>query len=133
VDATYLLGARDWTSITVPAHCSALGKVLYAFGCLAMPSGPLEQLTRNSLATAAALRRESARVRERGYAVTREELEIGLDGVAAPVRGADGEVFAALGVSGPSGRLGTDLDELGTLLVKHADSLSDQLQRKVFA
>ena len=28
VDSTYLLGTRDWTEVDVPAHCSALGKVL---------------------------------------------------------------------------------------------------------
>ena len=39
VDSTYLLGTRDWTEIDVPAHCSALGKVLLAWGALAPPGG----------------------------------------------------------------------------------------------
>ena len=30
VDSTYFLGSRDWVGVEVPAHCSALGKVLYA-------------------------------------------------------------------------------------------------------
>ena len=34
VDSTYMLGARDWMQVDVPPHCSALGKVLYAFGAL---------------------------------------------------------------------------------------------------
>jgi IclR family acetate operon transcriptional repressor len=51
VNATYMLGARDWMQVTVPPHCSALGKVLYAFECLAVPDGDLEQLTEHSLAT----------------------------------------------------------------------------------
>jgi IclR family acetate operon transcriptional repressor len=127
VDSTYLLGARDWMQVTVPAHCSALGKALYAFGALAMPRGRLNRLTPHSLGTAADLRRVSEHIREVGYAVTRDELEIGLTAVAAPVRGPDGEVFAAVGVSGPSGRLGDSLHEVGTLLMKHADSLSDLL------
>ena len=35
VDSTYLLGARDWTDVEVPPHCSALGKVLLAWDVIA--------------------------------------------------------------------------------------------------
>ena len=38
VDSTFLLGARDWTDVEVPAHCSALGKVLLAWDVLDRPS-----------------------------------------------------------------------------------------------
>lgn len=124
VDSSYMLGSRDWMQVSVPAHCSALGKVLYAFGTLALPDGELEQLTDNSLASSAALRRHLTSVRRDGYAVTRSELEIGLDGVAAPVRSVDGSVVAALGVSGPSARLGAEHGALGRLLGRHADELS---------
>jgi IclR family acetate operon transcriptional repressor len=44
-------------------------------------------------------------VRERGYARTLEEQEIGLVAVAAPIRALDGRVIAALAVSGPTFRL----------------------------
>jgi DNA-binding IclR family transcriptional regulator len=37
--------------------------------------------------------------------VTYGELELGLNAVAVPVRGEDGQVFAALSASGPSYRL----------------------------
>ena len=40
VDSRHLLGTRDWTEIDVPAHCSALGKVFYAWGALADPGRP---------------------------------------------------------------------------------------------
>jgi DNA-binding IclR family transcriptional regulator len=40
-----------------------------------------------------------------GFARTYEELEVGLDAIAAPVYAASGEVVAALDVSGPSHRL----------------------------
>src|SRR2546428_369666 len=54
--------------------------------------------------------------RAAGVAHTYEELEVGLDAIAAPVFGADGDVVAALDVSGPSHRLRAagrpDLDRL---------------------
>ena len=45
VDSQFMLGTRDWTEVDVPAHCSALGKVLFAYGVLDVPPGRLEQLT----------------------------------------------------------------------------------------
>ncbi len=45
VDSTFLLGARDWTDVEVPPHCSALGKVLLAWKVLDLPDGPLESVT----------------------------------------------------------------------------------------
>ncbi len=39
VDSQYFLGTRDWTEVEVPAHCSALGKVFYAWGALPIPHG----------------------------------------------------------------------------------------------
>jgi IclR family transcriptional regulator, acetate operon repressor len=131
VEATFVLGARDWMHVTVPPHCSALGKALYAYAALPLPTGDLEQLTAHSLATAGALRREVAVIRRRGYALTREELEIGLDAVAVPVHGPDGSVVAALGVSGPSTRLGPKLDEVGCLLTEHGSALSHLLNPRV--
>ena len=47
----------------------------------------------------------STQVRRQGYAEALGELEIGLDAIAAPVYDRDGEVVAAVGISGPSDRL----------------------------
>lgn len=131
VDSTYVLGVRDWTQVSVPAHTSALGKVLYAFDALPLPGEPLERLTRNSVGSMETLRRQLADIRRRGYAATREELEVGLNAVAAPVRGADRRVIAALGISGPTARLGRNLDEMGKLMITYGDELSNLMQRRV--
>ena len=127
VESNYLLSARDWMQVSVPAYCSAPGKVFYAYGVLPMPSGTFEQLTKYSLPSAGALNRQLATIRRRGYAVAREELEIGLDAVAAPVRRPEGEVVAALVVSGPSARVGSTLDHIGTRLIHHSGALSKAL------
>jgi DNA-binding IclR family transcriptional regulator len=130
VDSKYLLGTRDWTTVDVPAHCSALGKVMLAHGALAVPPGALEQLTPHSITDHDALRRELELVVRRGWASTIDELEIGLTGVSAPVRGAGGEVVAALGISGPSPRLVDRREEIGRLLNVRAEQLSGLLRRK---
>ncbi len=130
VESRYVLGARDWEGVHVPPHCSAQGKVLHAYGALPRPTGKLETPTPDSIATLDDLDRELEKVLRRGYAVTRDELEAGLTAVAAPVRGRDGAVVAALGVSGPTARLAAAADQTGRLLVEHADALSRMLRRR---
>jgi DNA-binding IclR family transcriptional regulator len=114
VDSTYLIGGTNWVGMSVPLHCSALGKVLLAYGTAQLPPGPpgqpgqLERRTGKTITTEAALRADLADVRVRGYAVTDEELEPGLVAVAAPIYGYDGRVVAALSVSAPASRMARD-------------------------
>jgi IclR family transcriptional regulator, acetate operon repressor len=116
VDSTYLIGGTNWVGMSVPLHCSALGKVLLAYGAVQpsgqlsgqLPGGGLERRTDKTITSDAALRAELATVRARGYAVTDEELEPGLIAVAAPIRGYDGAVVAALSVSAPTTRMSRD-------------------------
>jgi DNA-binding IclR family transcriptional regulator len=129
VDSTYLLGARDWTDIEIPPHSSALGKVLLAWDAMARPSGRLETPTGHTLGSRDDLDVDLADVRIRGFAVTRDELEVGLAGVAAPVFGPEKDVVAAVGVSGPTARLDGRLDELGQLLKEQTEALSTLLRR----
>ena len=128
VDSTYLLGMRDWTQTQVPDHTSALGKVLLAAGRLPVVE-PLERRTDATVTDRAALERELRVTRDRGYAVALDELEVGLGAVAAPVTGRDGQVFAALGVSGPTARLEARPDKVARLLVEQAHELSALLRR----
>jgi DNA-binding IclR family transcriptional regulator len=127
VDSRYLLGTRDWTEIDVPNHTSALGKVFYAWGALPLPP-ELERLTDATVTDPARLRLEGAQARKRGWATTRDELEVGLSGAAVPVLGPHGDVVAALGVSGPTQRLEARIDELGRSLSSHAEQLSGLLR-----
>lgn len=127
VDSTFMLGATNWVGVDVPAHCTALGKVCYAYDSLAVPSGLLVRRTPASTRSGTELRRQCATVRKQGYAVTRSELEPGLDAVAAPVFGAGGELVAAVSVSGPDVRLADQLDDIGRLLITHTANLSGVL------
>jgi DNA-binding IclR family transcriptional regulator len=52
-----------------------------------------------------ALTRELESVRDRGYAVEREEAVLGEVGIAAPIFGRNGVVVGGIGVAGPAERL----------------------------
>jgi IclR family transcriptional regulator, acetate operon repressor len=126
VDTRYLLGARDWSGVDVPPHCSAQGKVLQAAGVLPLPQEPLDRPTSASIGDLAWLRRELEQVRRSGWAVARDELEPGLCAVAVPVL--DGaRVVAALGVSGPTSRVDPVLARCVEVLADEAEQLSRRL------
>jgi DNA-binding IclR family transcriptional regulator len=68
------------------------------------------------------------RIVKQGWGSTAEEFEVGLSAVAAPVRGADGDVIAALSVSGPSFRMDAqEFPRLARRVASGADELSRRL------
>lgn len=131
INTQYLLGAQDWTQRDVPPHASAIGKVLFAHGALTLPDQPLVGYTEETVTRRTTLARQLAIVRERGFATAVDELEVGLTAVAAPVTGVADHVFGALGVSGPTSRIGDQLDDVGQLLVDQAAELSAVLRRRI--
>jgi len=106
----------NWLGRRTPVH----GKVILAFGPAPVRERllgtQLEQVTPHTITARAELESQLDAARTAGVAHTYEELEVGLDAIAAPVFGADGDVVAALDVSGPSHRLRAagrpDLDRL---------------------
>lgn len=131
VDSSFVLGATNWVDVDVPPHCSALGKVMYAFDAIPIPRGRLESRTAHTLTTRKALEQDLDGVRKIGYAVTRSEFEEGLDAIAAPVRSPDGSIHAAIGISGPSLRMADEDRRFGKLLVDEANVLSKVLARRL--
>jgi DNA-binding IclR family transcriptional regulator len=99
----------NWLGRRTPIHCTASGKVILAFAPDALRqrlmARPLLPRTPHTIVDRAELEAQLDAAREAGFARTYEELEVGLDAVAAPVRSADGEVVGAIDVSGPAHRL----------------------------
>jgi DNA-binding IclR family transcriptional regulator len=88
----------------LPAHCTAVGKVLLAYDPAAVErftNIPLTALTARSITDRNELARALDRVRREGVATEREESRPGLGCVAAPVFGRSGLPIAALSVSVP--------------------------------
>ena len=101
---------RSYTQIAgrVPAHCVATGKAMMAFKSSAWLSDVAEQLaavTPRTITQPAILLAEMREIRRNGYAVNRGEWRYGVNGLAAPILDRTGTVIAAVGVSGPEGRL----------------------------
>ncbi|MEW2621801.1 IclR family transcriptional regulator [Streptomyces sp. NPDC048106] len=129
---TASVAAQNWLGRRTPLHATSSGKVLLAH----LPPAPREDLlarplhrfTEHTVTGAAPLRAELATVLEQGYALTAEELEPGLAAVAAPVRAHDGEVIAAISVSGPVYRLNPDrLAEVARRVVAAGTELSRRM------
>jgi IclR family acetate operon transcriptional repressor len=108
VDGRHFLGTGQWLGRTVDYHCTAVGKVFLAFGRAMIENDAPEPLRKHAPGTITdprRLRSELARVRRTGFATAVDELEPGLAAMAAPVRGAGGDVVAALSVTGPTLRM----------------------------
>jgi DNA-binding IclR family transcriptional regulator len=89
-------------------HATSAGKVMLAFGDVPIPRGRLTAFTPKTIVDPRALAEEIERVRVAGYAEAVEEREIGLSAVAAPIRGADGELAAIVALQGPTSRFDTE-------------------------
>ena len=92
-----------------PAHCTSVGKALLAY----QPAEIVDQViangltryTPNTITDGAALKAELAGIRQKGYAIDDEEIEVGLRCVAAPIRDHTGRVTAAISVAAPVQRM----------------------------
>lgn len=94
----------------VPAHCTAIGKLMLAFlGANArsrlIDNMALARFTDNTVTDPARLEEECQAVRRDDYAVNDQEYHLGLIGLAVPIRDGDGRVVAGLAMHSPLPRL----------------------------
>ncbi len=125
------LQSHNWVGQHIPLHATANGKVLL-IGLdddqLGEMLGRLQAYTDTTITTRDKLRKELAQVREQGYAVAVDELEVGLAAIAAPIHNAHGDVIASMSVSGPTFRLTEErIDEIIPPLVEAAAEVSHRL------
>lgn len=113
----------------LPAHCTASGKVLLAF----LPpevtepilSAPLPGYTEKTITSPDRLREELKIVRQRGYAVADEELEVGVWAISAPIRDINRNVVAAMSIPFPTNRLERErIPEIAQALLDTVNTVS---------
>ncbi|HYJ67220.1 MAG TPA: IclR family transcriptional regulator [Nocardioidaceae bacterium] len=118
------LQPHNWVGQRIPLHATSNGKILLAWLSDAEVSSQVGRSLRRYTPTTVTgikdLRAELSSVRECGYAVAVDELEIGLAAVAAPIRGVHGDVLASLSVSGPTFRLDQRSIDVATDAVRAA-------------
>ncbi|MFI6935959.1 IclR family transcriptional regulator [Streptomyces sp. NPDC050287] len=124
--------AQNWLGRRTPLHATSSGKVLLAHMPPTLREGllarPLPRFTERTITGTSVLRGELEAVVEQGYALTIEELELGLAAAAAPIRAHDGKVIAAISVSGPVYRLNSDrLPEIAKRTVAAGAELSRRM------
>lgn len=124
--------SHNWIGQLTPLHATSSGKVLLAHldpaQQIELLGHGLERFTPDTHTDLELLRSELRNVLKVGYAVTSGELERGLNAVAVPVRGEDGQVIAALSASGPAYRLGPErFPEVIGELVRAAEDLSRRM------
>jgi DNA-binding IclR family transcriptional regulator len=91
-----------------PLHRSSTGKALAAFNpalAEARLRAGLPPSTGYTIVVPEVFLDELAKVRERGYARSVDETELGMSSIAVPVRTAHGEVVAAISMVGPTTRV----------------------------
>jgi DNA-binding IclR family transcriptional regulator len=115
-----------------PIHCTGVGKAVGAYLpkdlVARIAAGGLRPYTSHTITSLAALERDLAKVRKRGYALDNEELQLFVRCVAAPIRNAAGRVFAAISVSGPPERMTPERQlQLASVVIDTAGAISRHL------
>jgi IclR family KDG regulon transcriptional repressor len=133
VESQHLLRMHMAVGSGVPAHATALGKVLLAALepdelAQRLRGRRLECLTRQTIGDRPTLHAALARTRDQGFALDEEECSLGLRCVAAPILDRRGSVVAALSISGPTQRFPqTTLSRLAEVVRAAAREISHRL------
>lgn len=120
---------------TFPANTSASAKAILAYrdhdAALRMIFGDnrAKRYTRRTIVDANLFRQELHAVRERGFAIEREEVEEGVSCIAAPIIGRQGKAEAAISVPGPTSRiLNPGPERLGSMILTCASKIAAALR-----
>src|SRR3981081_3313395 len=109
-EAEHIVSTGVRVGAHLPAYCSATGRVLlsqFSDDEIVERIGrkPLRSRTAHTITKISLLLAEIRAVRKRAYAISDEELELGMRALAVPVIGENGEIAAAISVSAASARV----------------------------
>lgn len=122
------------TGMAIPAHASAMGKVLLAHDVgfqQTVFARPLRSLTGDTITDVARLTLELPAIAERGSAGETDEAVLGESSVASPVADAHGDIVAALAVVLPTSQAPAS-DEVLAALREAARNISRELGATVW-
>ncbi len=120
----------------LPAFATATGKAFMAF----LPEDelrPILKAARNKFTDKtqvglAALRHDLGVSRARGFAISEQEYEVGINAVAAPILDAHRYPLAVIAIAGPSYRLSADrLEQLGGVVCATAEAIARDIGARI--
>lgn len=119
-----------------PAHCTALGKVLLAYGpssavVEAADASYLRRYTDNTICRLAELQGQLTTIRRVRYACDREEMLEGVCCFAAPITDADGRALAAISVVVHPKTAVADHEHLSRVVVAAGDRIGRSMRATI--
>ena len=119
-----------------PFYCTSCGKIMISFQSEDRLEEILQKVEKqgmikfasNTVTDIEELRRQLTEIRKTGYAVTSNELQEGIASIAAPIYNYNGEVIAAVSITGSSKKLCSDqMDIYISNIVKAAKEISKKI------
>ncbi|WP_394236926.1 IclR family transcriptional regulator [Niallia oryzisoli] len=118
-----------------PAHCTSTGQVILAYQSEAeidrvITQGlPLYSPKSATITDPMKFKERLALIKKQGYTYNRDEMNVGVSAIAAPVKSPSGKVEFAVSIAGPSSRINANnAPTLSKLVVKAAECLSKKLK-----
>ncbi len=129
VESPHALRVNPDKGMAIGLHSGASGKTILAY------LSPEEQeriiqvtqlpaFTQKTITDPMRLRKQLQKIKEQGYAVTEEEIYVGVKAVAAPIFDHRGKVIASVCVAGPTDRL---TDEKTKTLIGHVVNAAQRI------
>lgn len=115
----------------LPLHIGAASRAILAHYPDALfeqyIAGSLDSMTAATKATADQLRADREQILDRGYAVSREDVEVGITGVAAVIKNREGNVLGAAAIANISARWSDEqIEERGKLMMEACAEISER-------
>lgn len=106
-DSPHPVRVASRSGSTVPLYCSSTGKIFLAYRYEQeledyFSSTSLEKHTDNTVVTLPEMRKEVEQIKSNGFAIDNHEFHTDVWCLAAPIRDSQGQVVAAMGVTGPA-------------------------------
>ncbi|WP_442600787.1 IclR family transcriptional regulator [Paenibacillus sp. KN14-4R] len=116
-----------------PMYCTGVGKAMLAYFEESaidriLHEVELKKFTPYTLDTLDEIKQELRKIRDQGYAIDDEEIEIGLKCVAAPIFNHEGKVIASISCAGPKLRF---TEEQTELVIREVKSAGLEVSRKL--
>ncbi len=133
VPARRIMGTNIRVGTRLPAHATAMGKLILAYKPFrtvkALLGGSLEKLTDKTITDYEKFRDELNKIKERGYSVNDEELEPGLISIAVPIKDYTGEVVAAMNIASSTSR--TTINEMIEKYLPRLNEVAEKVSRQL--